>query len=366
MLYKKVQIKKMKIGVIGPIWQNIPPAGYGGTEEVVYNLVNGLSAKGHEVTLFGPKTAQVNARLAPTVFAPLIQQGIDWSNVCYTLLHIIEAFQQAEKFDILHMHLNKAQDYVSLPLSAMLSTPVLFTLHFKLPTPSYYKDRYEVLCRYKQLPYVSISDSQRRPLDMHYVRTVYNGLDLRQFPFSDKKGDYLVWLGKIKASKGTKEAILAARQTGIKLYVMGAVDKNVPEMLSYYEHEVLPLCDNKQVIMLGEVSQAEKARVLGGAMAFLNPIQWEEPFGLVMAEAQAVGTPVISFRRGSAPEIVIEGKTGFLVDSVEEMAAKIKEVERLNRRDCRKNVEERFTIEKMVEGYEKAYQQLRARDALSK
>jgi glycosyltransferase involved in cell wall biosynthesis len=348
----------MKIGVIGPIWENIPPAGYGGTEGVVYNLVNGLVANGHDVTLFGPKTAKVKARLIPTVDEPLIPAGIDWSNVGYTLLHIVQAFDHAESFDILHMHLNKAQDYLALALAATIKTPIVFTLHFKLPTATDQKDRQQALLRYKDLPYISISNSQRRPLDLSYAATVYNGLNLDEYPFVEQGGEYLIWLGKIKATKGTKEAILAAKKAGKNLFLLGAADTHVPEMQQYYKEEVLPLVDNDKIVALGEVTQSEKARLLGGALAFLNPIQWEEPFGLVMAESQAVGTPVISYRRGSAPEVIIDGKTGFLVETLDEMVDKISQVSQLQRADCRKNVEGKFTIQQMVSGYEQAYQKV--------
>lgn len=350
----------MRVGIIGPIWQSIPPNGYGGTEFVVYNLVNGLVKNGHDVTLFGPKTSKVAAKVVPTVDKPLREQDVEWTNVSYTLYHITEAFDRAGDFDILHMHLNKSQDYVALPLALYSKTPVLFTLHFQVPTPTYNKDRYLVLTKYKKLPFTSISDSQRGGLPVNFIKTVYNSLPIEQFPFQEKPEDYFIWLGKVNPVKGTKEAILAAKEAGVMLYVVGAVDQGVPSMLSYYENEIKPLIDGKQIIWKGEVEVAEKARLLGGAKAFLNPILWEEPFGLVMAEAQAVGTPVISFKRGAAPELVIDGKTGYLVETVSQMVEKMKHVESLDRRACRKNVEEQFSNEKMVEGYEHAYELAKA------
>ncbi len=346
----------MKIGMVGSIWLNTPPKAYGGTEDVIYNLVNGLSERGHDVTFFGPKTANVNATVAPTVDTPLRDQGLEWTNVGYTITHITEAFDRAEKFDVLHVHLNKVQDYIALPLSLYSKTPVLFTLHFKLPTLVDKKDRYEVLAKYSELPFTSISNSQRKPIKLNYISTIYNAIDLNRFPYSDIKGTYLTWLGKVNPNKGTKEAILAAKKAKMKIYVMGTVDTGVPEMLSYYNNEVKPLLDDKEAVWLGEVSHNEKTSILSGAKAFLNPILWEEPFGLVMAEAQAVGTPVISFRRGSAPEVIVDGKTGYLVNTFDEMVEKIPEAEYIDRAECRKNVEERFTIEKMVEGYTHAYQ----------
>ncbi|MCL4353122.1 glycosyltransferase family 4 protein [Patescibacteria group bacterium] len=348
----------MRIGIIGTIWYNTPPKGYGGTEEVVYNLVNGLAERGHEVSLFGPSTANTRAKLYPTVDKPLREKGVDWENVSYTLYHLTEAFDRESEFDILHMHLNKAQDYLALPLAFRSKVPVVFTFHFKLPTPDYKPDRYRLLQKYRKLPFISISNSQRGGRDWNFTATVYNGLNIDDFPFCEKAEDYFVWIGKVNPAKGTKEAIMAAKKAGVKLYLMGVVDTGVPELLSYYQEEVKPLVDNKNIIWVGEVGIKEKAKILGGAKAFLNPIAWEEPFGLVMTQSQAVGTPVISFNRGSAPELIINGKTGFLVNDLGEMADKIARVDSLSRFSCRKNVEEHFTIEKMVSGYEGAYRDL--------
>lgn len=345
----------MKIGVIGPIWLNIPPDGYGGTEEVVYNLVNGLVDNGHDVTLFGPKTSKVKAKIFPTVDLPLREQNVEWTNVNYNLNHFLDAFSKASEFDILHMHLNKSQDYLTLPLSLYFKTPVLFTLHFKLPSQNFNKDRFLVLNRFRELPFTSISDSQREDLKLNYVATVYNSLQAEKFKFNPKAEDYFVWLGKIKKVKGTKEAILAAKKANAKLLVLGPVDRGVPEVVEYYEKEIKPLIDGKQIVEVGEVSSEERNEILGKAKAMLNPISWEEPFGLVMAEAQAVGTPVIAFKRGAAPELIIEGKTGFLVDTVDEMVEKMKIVGNLKREDCRKNIEENFSVAKMIAGYEGAY-----------
>lgn len=347
----------MKIGVVGPLWHNIPPEKYGGTEDVVFSLVNGLVDRKHDVTLFGPKTARVAAKVHSTVNRPLREDGLPWTDVGYTLLHITEAFDKADQFDILHVHLNKIQDYIALPLALHSEIPTLFTLHFKIPEIEQKEkhDRHLLLKKYKMLPFVSISNAQRKSIDVRYVVTVYNGIGLNRFHFSDRSGNYLVWLGKVAPFKGTKEAILAAKRKDMKIYLMGTIERGVPELSEYYDKEVAPLIDDKQVIWLGEVSYDEKASIISGAKALLNPIQWEEPFGLVMAEAQAAGTPVISFRRGAATELVRDGETGFLVDTLEEMVEKITDVEHLDRKACRDNIAQHFTVEKMVEGYEDAY-----------
>lgn len=345
----------MKIGVVGTIWLNTPPKGYGGTEDVVYNLVNGLTDLGHDVTLFGPETSQVKSKVFPTIDKPLRDQNIEWTNFPYTLYHITEAFDHAKDFDILHVHLNKGQDYMALPLAALSKVPVVFTLHFKVPTREKYKDRYMVLTKYKKLPFISISNSQRGNIPLNFIKTVYNCLKIENYSFIPEPEDYFVWLGKVNPVKGTKEAILAAKKANVKLYVLGAIDSGVPSMLSYYENEIKPLIDGKSIIWVGEVNVEEKAKMLGNAKAFLNPILWEEPFGLVMAEAQATGTPVISFNRGAAPEVIIDGKTGFLVNTLEEMVEKMSMVGSLDRKSCRENVEDKFTVSKMAKGYEDAY-----------
>src|SRR5258706_1668119 len=345
----------MRVGVIGPIWLDIPPKGYGGTEEVVYNLVNGLAEKGHDVTLFGPKTSKTKAKLIPTIDIPLREQNIPWTNSSATFYHITEAFDQANKFDIIHMHLNKDPDYIALPLSTFSKTPILFTLHFKPPASSDNTGGYRFLKKYGSLTFTSISNSQAKSIPLNFIKTIYNGLDIKSFPFQKTPEDYFVWFGKVNPLKGTKEAILAAKKANVKLIMLGVVDYDMPVLATYFEKDVKPLIDGKQIIWLGEVDMKKKIEVISHAKAFLNPILWEEPFGLVMAEAQVTGTPVISFNRGAAPEVVKNEKTGFLVNTIDEMVAKIPLINSIDRHACRANVENHFSTEAMVKGYEEAY-----------
>lgn len=346
----------MKIGIIGTVWLNIPPIGYGGTEQVIYNIVTTLVKEGHDVTLFAPQTAQVPAKVISTLDRPLRDLNISWENVMYPLSHLTQVYEWREKFDILHMHVNKNQDYISFPFSLYRNIPTLFTLHFRVPDAEYKSDRYMLLHKYRALPFSSISLSQQTPDKLNYVANVYNSLPISDYPFNPHPEDYFVWLGKMIPIKGPKEAILAAKKAGVKLIVMGAIESGVTQAVSYFEEEILPLIDEKQIILKENVSLPEKARILGGAKAMLNPILWEEPFGLVMIEAQATGTPVIAFNRGAAPEVIQNGKTGFLVNTVNEMVEKMKAVDTIDRSACRKWVEEKFTNENMAHGYLKAYE----------
>lgn len=345
----------MKIAVVGTIWLNTPPQNYGGTEEVVYNLVNGLKKRGHDVTFFGPATSKVNAHLVPTTISPLRDIGISWTNFTHTILHMAKVFDLAENFDIIHVHLNKSQDLISLPFSVYKNVPTVFTLHSPFPDKKGRPGKLELLEKYQFLPYTTISHTQQKD-NLNYIATVYNGIDLNQYPFQPSPDTYVAWLGKISPLKGTKEAILAAQKAGIKLVLMGVIEKGVPSHYLYYKEEVLPYLSDTNLVFYEKVGLPQKAILLGKAKALLNPITWNEPFGLVMIEAQATGTPVIAFSHGAAPEVIKNGVTGFLVSSTAQMVEKIPEVTKLNRSDCRKHIQDNFSVEKMVDGYEKVYE----------
>ncbi len=345
----------MRIGIVGSIWMRTPPEKYGGTEQVIANLCNGLTANGHDVTLFAPANSQVNAHVIPTVPLPLKEQGLPWNEISYNLYHMSTAFDYQKEFDILHVHLNKSQDYSALPLATYATTPILFTPHFKMPTEGYKPERYLLLQKYRDFPFTSISNSQRSPFYANFIKTVYNSINIDDYPFVSSPKDYYVWLGKMIPTKGTKEAILAAKKAGVKLYVLGAIESGTPEGKDYFDHEVKPLIDNKQIVFFENVGLPEKATLLGNAKAFLNPIQWDEPFGLVMIESLATGTPVIAYERGAAPELIADKKTGYLVKNEAQMIAAIKKVEKLDRAACHTYAATHFTTQQMVDGYEKAY-----------
>lgn len=350
----------LRIAQIGPLWENIPPEKYGGTEWIVHSVTEGLIKKGHDVTLFACGTSTTSAKLVSVYPRPLIQDGITWTNIMYPLLNLTEAFDRHAEFDILHVHLNKSSDFMALPLAKEIKDKVIFTLHFPYPLsrPENDKrpDQHLVLQKYKDMHFVSISNSQRRGGEnLNWAGTVYNGIEIEDFTFNPDPQDYFLWLGKINPDKGTKNAILAAKKAGIKLLVAGAIDSFDSADYKYYLNEVKPLFDDKQIIYVGEANLQEKNKLYREAKGFLNPIQWNEPFGLVMAESMATGTPVIAFRQGAAPEIIVDGENGYIVDTIDEMVEKIPQIGQIDRKKCRERILNNFTAEKMVDGYENVY-----------
>lgn len=349
----------LRIAQVAPLWENIPPEKYGGTERVVHYLTEGLVNKGYDVTLFACGSSKTSAELVSVYPRPLIQDNIAWTNIMYPLLNITEAFDREKEFDIIHVHLNKSSDYLSLPLAKAIKKKVLFTLHFPYPVSQNRPDRHLVLQKYKDLNFVSISNHQRQGGEnLNWIDTVYNGVDTHLFSFNPNPKDYFLWLGKFNPDKGAKDAILAAQQAKVKLIVAGAIDNLEGEDYRYYHEEIKPLIDHNQITYVGELTDEKKNEIYGRAKGFLNPIHWNEPFGLVMAESMATGTPVISFKNGAASEIITDGKTGFLVESLEQMIYRIKQIDNIARKECRERIEQNFSVEKMVDAYSTIYSKL--------
>ena len=350
---------KLRIAEVAPLWYKHPPKMYGGTERVVYNLTEGLVKAGHDVTFFASGDSKTSAKLVSVYPRSLTEDGIAWTNIMYPLLNMTEAIENEKEFDIIHLHLNIYSDYIALPLVRHLKNKAIFTVHFPGQNSYSSEGSKEVLQKYSDCNFISISNAQRIGFpDLNWIGTVHNGIDLTRLKFHSQPKDYFVWLGKFKPEKGTKEAILAAKKAGVKLVIGGAIDTMEPIYFEYYQKEVKPLIDNEQIIYIGEVNEEQKNELLGNATGFLNPIQWNEPFGLVMAESLATGTPVISYRNGSAPEVIADGKTGYLVDSFEDMVERMKDVEKLQRKDCRRRAVEFFSSESMSENYSSVFEDL--------
>lgn len=350
---------KLRIAQVGSLYENIPPPLYGGTERITSSLTEGLVEKGHDVTLFATKKAITKAKLISACSEPLARLGIGKSDIMYPLLNFANVFKREKDFDIIHFHLSIVSDYTALPSASFIADKTIFTIHFVSPLLKGYPERMKLLSEYNNLNYIAISNAQREGFDsLHFIDTVYNGINLSDFTFNPKPKDYFVWMGKFNPDKGTLEAIQAAKKANVKLVLAGTIDLEDELKRNYYEKEIKPLIDGKQIVYTGEKGGIEKDELLGNALGFLNPISWNEPFGLVSVEAMATGTPVISFKRGALVETVRDGETGYLVKDVDEMAEKIKQISAVNRSNCRKWVEEKFSSEIMVENYERVYRKL--------
>jgi glycosyltransferase involved in cell wall biosynthesis len=262
-------------------------------------------------------------------------------------------FDQAHEFDIIHSHV----EHLAFPDSSVSTAPTLHTLHSRLDTPSLRP----LYAHFRDLPLVSISDAQREPLGdlgLHWVRTVYHGLVPDEYPVGAGGGGYLAFFGRISPEKGPDKAISVAQQLGMPLKIAAKVDKADH---GYFEQVIRPMLQGELVEFIGEVGGADRIRFLGDAHALLFPIDWPEPFGLVMIEALACGTPVVALRRGSVPEVIRHERTGFIVDSVDDMVQAVKRIDRIDRGECRRDVERRFTDEQMAIAYESAYAEVLAR-----
>jgi glycosyltransferase involved in cell wall biosynthesis len=341
----------MRIAQIAALWERVPPPAYGGIELVVSLLTDELVRRGHEVTLFASGDSITKANLKSVHPRALRLDPTIKEHQIYEMLQLSGVYEQAAEFDIIHSHMGCA----ALPYAKLVKTPTVHTLH-GIFTP----DNEKMFMYGKNQPYVSISNSQREPrLNLNCVATVYNGINTSIYDFHEQPENppYLAFLGRISPEKGTHLAIEIAKRSGWHLKMAGKVD--VVDV-DYFEEKVKPHIDGKQIEYLGEANHVQKCALMGGAVATLFPITWREPFGLVMIESMAVGTPVIAMRLGSTPEVIADGKTGFLVDTVEEAVAAIDKVGCLDRYACRNHVEANFSMQSMTDGYEAVYQKILA------
>jgi glycosyltransferase involved in cell wall biosynthesis len=358
--------KYMKIAHVAPPWIAIPPKNYGGTEIVISNLVEEQVAQGHDVTLFAPGDARTSAKLVSFFPRSLIDSGVPWAAHLKAYYHLHKALAHADEFDIVHTHLSSSADLYIFPLSASLATPHVTTLHSRFPfdrlpdgwtgdADQYYMDWAA------DVPMVAISERARKevPFPLNFVGVVHHGLPMDTFkPVPKERGDHFVWLGRIVPDKGVHLAIEAAQRAGVRLILAGIVDQHAEESLKYYREVVEPLIDGEQIQYIGPVNMEQKIDLLSGARGFLNPIVWEEPFGMVMIEAMALGCPVIAFPRGAAPEIIVHGKTGFLVHDVDEMVKFIPRIDEIDRAATRRHVDRHFSARVMAEKYVKIYRKV--------
>jgi glycosyltransferase involved in cell wall biosynthesis len=341
----------MRIAQVAPMYEAVPPHRYGGTERVVSYLTEELVRRGHDVTLFASGDSRTRARLVATTERALRERfSLQEMQELAIPLHQVmlgEVFQRASEFDIIHCH----NDYWVFPFEPFVQTPVVTTLHGRLDL-RYLPPIFE---RSPRANIVSISYHQRAPLAPvrpRWVGMVYNAVPVEEFPFSDTPGDYFVFLGRIAPEKRVDWAIEIAKRTGIKLKIAAKVDVYDRE---YFEREIKHLLDHPLIEFLGEVGEQEKRELLVGAYALAFPIDWPEPFGMVMIEALACGTPVLAMNRGSVPEVLRHGVSGLVGNSVEELIALAPQLGLLNRRACRIEAERRFSARAMANGYEQVY-----------
>lgn len=358
----------MKIAHIAPPWFSVPPKNYGGTENVLYYLIEEQVAQGHDVTLFAPGDARTSAKLVSFIPRSLIAAGVPWQAHLKSFYHLQKAVDAAEAgdFDIVHTHLSSASDMYLFSLMADMRAPHVMTLHSRFPFDrlpnGWIGDADSLFMEWaSSMPMVAISEHARKevPYPLNFVGVVHNGLPENEIRLvKTRRRDYFAWLGRCVPDKGPHLAIQAARKAGIKLILAGMVDRHVPESLRYFTEQIKPYIDNEQIRYIGPVNMKEKSSLLSGARALLNPIQWEEPFGMVTIEAMAVGCPVISFNRGAAPELIVEGKSGFLVEDVDAMVQAIASIGTIDRSATRQHVEEHFSARVMAQNYTKVYQQV--------
>ncbi|MFC1552042.1 glycosyltransferase family 4 protein [Candidatus Latescibacterota bacterium] len=331
----------MRIAILSPIAWRTPPRHYGPWESVASLLTEGLVSRGFDVTLFATGDSKTSGKLHA-----ICKRGYEEDSSIipkvWECLHISELFEHAEDFDIIHNNF----DFLPLTYSDFISTPVVTTIHgFSSPgiLPVYKKYNGKVF-------YVSISDADRSP-DLDYVKTIHHGVDIKQFDFQTEPDNYLLFFGRIHHDKGVREAIKIARACNKKLILAGIIQDE-----DYYNRHIKPHLDNVNAEYIGSVNPVQRNRLLGKACALLHPINFNEPFGLSVVESMACGTPVIAFNKGSMQELIINGKNGFLVNTVNEAIDAVAKIKDIDRAYCRRHIEKYFTIDRMVEEYIQVYE----------
>ncbi|PZU99331.1 MAG: glycosyl transferase [Pseudanabaena sp.] len=339
----------MRIAQVSPLWEQVPPPAYGGTELVVSLLTEEMVKRGHDVTLFASGDSTTSAKLESVHPRALrLDTSVKDPNI-YDMLNMSRVYENADQFDIIHSHVG----CVSLPYANLVKTPTVHTLH-GIFTP----DNKKLFTHVREQPFVSISDSQRDTnLGLNYVSTVYNGIAPNTYSFyiQPEHPPYLAFLGRMSPEKGAHLAIAIAKRSGWHLKMAGKVD---PVDVEYFETQIRPHIDGQQIEFLGEANHSQKSVLMGGAVATLFPITWKEPFGLVMIESMVTGTPVIAMSLGSAPEVIAHGISGILCQTLTECVDAIAPAAKLDRRACRDHVLINFTAKRMADGYEAVYRKI--------
>jgi glycosyltransferase involved in cell wall biosynthesis len=337
----------MRIAQVSPLYESVPPGQYGGTERIVSYLTEELVKQGHEVTLFASGDSSTSAKLVTCCPRSLRTDPGCADPMAHHYLMLEKVFSLASEFDLIHFHI----DYLHFPLSRWRGLTQLSTLHGRLDIP----DLVLLYEEFREMPLISISDAQRIPIPSAvWLGTVYHGLPEDLFSFHDTPGGYLAFLGRISPEKRLDRAIEIAKRIGMPLKIAAKIDKVDQE---YFEEVIEPLLHHRLVEFVGEIGGREKEEFLGNAYAVLFPIDWPEPFGLVMIEAMACGTPVIAWRNGSVPEVMEDGVTGFIVEGVDEAVQAIEKLASFDRRQCRQVFERRFTADRMANDYANIYEQ---------
>jgi glycosyltransferase involved in cell wall biosynthesis len=338
----------MKIAQVAPLYESVPPALYGGTERVVSYLTEELVKRGHDVTLFASGDSRTRARLVPASPRALRLDPGCRDPLARHLLLLERVFAETHHFDVIHFHV----DYLHFPISRRFPVPQVTTLHGRLDLP----DLAPLYREYADMPLVSISRSQRTPLpNASWRGTVHHGLPENLYGYRPGSGGYLAFLGRISPEKRVDRAIEIARRTGRRLKIAAKVDRADAD---YFAREIEPLLSDPHVTYLGEIGEDAKNDFLGDAAALVFPIDWPEPFGLVMIEALACGTPVIAYRAGSVEEIVEPDRTGYIVSNLDEAVDAVHRIDRIDRTECRAVFERRFTAGRMAADYESIYREI--------
>jgi glycosyltransferase involved in cell wall biosynthesis len=338
----------MKIAQVAPLWESVPPKLYGGTERIVSYITEELVQMGHDVTLFASGDSETAGRLEAVCPQALrLNTGIFNRDAPMIMLQERSLGARGD-FDVIHSHL----DFLGFPLARRNPQPVVTTLHGRLDLP----ELQPVFREYAEMPLVSISDAQRRPLPWaNWHATIHHGLPRHLYTYHSQPQGYLAFLGRISPEKRPDHAIEVAKRTGLPLRIAAKVD---PADLQYYRSEIEPLLDHPLIEFIGEISDAEKNDFVGNALALVCPYDWPEPFGLVLIEALACGTPVLAYRRGSIPEVIENGVTGFVSENLSEMAAVVERLGEIDRQRCRASFEKRFTADRMARDYVALYEQI--------